>query len=297
MTVVVVIALSALPSLQMLGLQRLWTPQVRWIPIHEVVLAIGFKKASGILFFHAFTGCDISAFCRKGKKSLWLTWDVCEEISSTFAKLSNCPAEVSSEDLKALENLLVLTYDRSGAATSVDEAGLAESSAHIIPYHWWDQPCRNMPSMLPARLGSSGVRQLSSTERPAVLLTRGWHWKESDVRSVGQHSYPLQPPVGNWRKCSCKMTCNESASVIIWDFHVLHTALCSCEYANSTQLWNGTINRAWTIMLLIVPQVQEIVLCRLRPNCLLKTIAVLISWSISFFCFVFVPICRVSYYI
>ena len=42
---VVVTAVSVLPLLQMTGLQRLWMafgqgPQVRWIPIHEVVLAI-----------------------------------------------------------------------------------------------------------------------------------------------------------------------------------------------------------------------------------------------------------------
>ena len=97
----------------------------RWIPVHDVLTAIGPEKVSGILFFHAFTGCDVaSGFRGKGKKSAWLTWNVCDEASETFTKLSHCPSEVSDNDLQKLENFVVLMYDRSSAATGVDEARL-----------------------------------------------------------------------------------------------------------------------------------------------------------------------------
>ena len=97
----------------------------RWIPVHEVVSAIGPQKASGLLYFHAFTGCDVvSAFHGKGKKSVWLTWDVCDEVSETFTKLSHCPTEVSDDDLQKLEKFVVHMHDRSSAATGVDEARL-----------------------------------------------------------------------------------------------------------------------------------------------------------------------------
>ena len=33
--------------------------KTRWITIHEVVSAIGSEKTRDILFFHAFSGCDI----------------------------------------------------------------------------------------------------------------------------------------------------------------------------------------------------------------------------------------------
>ena len=68
-TDVVVIAVSTMPSLQELGLEHLWIAfgqgaNARWIPVHEVVSSIGPEKVSGILFFHAFTGCDVvSGFC------------------------------------------------------------------------------------------------------------------------------------------------------------------------------------------------------------------------------------------
>jgi len=129
-TDVVIIAVSVLPSLQQLGLQSMWiafgqAASARWIPVHEIVSAVGPQKASGILYFYAFTACDVvSAFHGKGKKSAWLTWDVCDEVSETFTKLSHCPTEVSDDDLQKLEKFVVLMYDRSRAATGVDEARL-----------------------------------------------------------------------------------------------------------------------------------------------------------------------------
>ena len=78
-----------------------------------------------MLYFHAFTGCDaVSSFHGKGKKSAWLTWGVCSDVSETFTKLSKCPTEVSDDDLQRLENFVILLYDRSSAAPGVDEAKL-----------------------------------------------------------------------------------------------------------------------------------------------------------------------------
>ena len=105
------------------------------MPIHEAVLATGLKKACGILFFIAFTGCDvISSLHRKGKKSACLTWDLYGEVSDTFTKLSNCPAKLSSKDLREVGEFYMTT-------------------------------------MLPTRLRLSGVEYLSSTQRSQILPT------------------------------------------------------------------------------------------------------------------------------
>ena len=63
-TNVVVIAVSTMPSLQEVGLQKLWIAfgqgaSARWIHVYEMVSSIGPEKVGGILFFHAFTGCDV----------------------------------------------------------------------------------------------------------------------------------------------------------------------------------------------------------------------------------------------
>ena len=60
-----VIAVSVLQTPQELGLQQLWLAfgqgqNLRWVPVHDLccrpTLA---EKSKGMLFFHAFTGCDI----------------------------------------------------------------------------------------------------------------------------------------------------------------------------------------------------------------------------------------------
>jgi len=104
-TDVVVTAVSTMLSLQELGLENLWIAfgqkaSARWICVHEMVSSTGPEKVGGIRYFHAVTGCDVvSGFRSRGKKSAWQTWNVCEDVTETFKKLSNCPQEVSDDDL------------------------------------------------------------------------------------------------------------------------------------------------------------------------------------------------------
>lgn len=77
-------------------------------------------------FFHAFTGESdvVSAFRGKGKKTAWQTWDVFEDVSSTFAKLSQSPLTFDGTDRPILKKFVVTMYDRSSAASTVNEARL-----------------------------------------------------------------------------------------------------------------------------------------------------------------------------
>ena len=99
-TDVLVIAVATFSQLQELGLQELWLAfgqgrNLKWIPVHELTSTLAPERSSGILFFHAFTGCDtVSAFRVKDKKSAWQTWDVCPEASDVFTKLSCYPTDV-----------------------------------------------------------------------------------------------------------------------------------------------------------------------------------------------------------
>ena len=75
-TDILVIAISAMPSLQAIGQQQLWIAfgqgrNMRWIPVHELYRSVGPDKCRGITLFHAFTGYDVvSAFRGKGKKKI-----------------------------------------------------------------------------------------------------------------------------------------------------------------------------------------------------------------------------------
>ena len=98
----VVIALSLMSSFTAMGLEKMWViygkgEHTRWIPIHDLASSLGQEKTEGILFFHAFSGCDVvSAFNGKGKKNAWQTWNVFNNVSATFTKLSQCPPEMMS---------------------------------------------------------------------------------------------------------------------------------------------------------------------------------------------------------
>ena len=110
-TDVVVVAVSILPSLQELGLQKLWIAfgqgkHLKWIPIHDIVSVIGPEKTSGILYFHAFTSCDVvSAFHGKGKKSAWHTWNVCNDASMSSKNLASIHQRLEMRTLGTWRNL------------------------------------------------------------------------------------------------------------------------------------------------------------------------------------------------
>lgn len=144
-TDVVVLAISAMASLKELGLEKLWVTfgqgvKMFWIPVHELVESIGPSRSSGMTFFHAFTGCDVvSAFRGKGRKSAWQTWEVFDEVSSTFTKLSQIPLALDDSDLRMLEKFVVTMYDRSSTSTTVDDARLdlfaRKQAIHVYPTH------------------------------------------------------------------------------------------------------------------------------------------------------------------
>ena len=70
----------------------------------------------------------------KAKKSVWKTRNVCDEVSSTFAKLSQCLSAVEDIDLQGLKKFVVLMYDRSSDVTTVNEARVDLFARKQRPY-------------------------------------------------------------------------------------------------------------------------------------------------------------------
>ena len=57
-------------------------------------------------------------------KLVCLENNVCDEVSNTFARLSECPSAVEDSDLQALERFVLLMYDSSSDVTTVKKASL-----------------------------------------------------------------------------------------------------------------------------------------------------------------------------
>ncbi len=81
------------------------------------------KRANRCTYIMRSTGCDVSTFCGKRKKSAWQIKDGCGEATGIYSKLSQCPTIVDDEDLKTLDKFLVMMYDRSSTAECVDDVG------------------------------------------------------------------------------------------------------------------------------------------------------------------------------
>ena len=74
--------------------------------------------------FHTFSGCDtVSFFNGKGKKSLWKTWNVYPEITTTFINLLSESSSLINE-LPKFERFVILTYDKTSSQTAVNRCRL-----------------------------------------------------------------------------------------------------------------------------------------------------------------------------
>ena len=241
-TDIIVIAISQMPSLKTIGLEQMWIrfgkgEHTRWIPIHDLVSTLGPEKTNGMLFFHAFTGCDVvSGFNGKGKKTAWQTWNVFDDASATFAKLSQSPSEIEQSDLQVLEKYVVLMYDRSSATSSVDEARLdlfarKQRSYDMIP------PTQSVLKEHAKRAayqaghiwGQCVIRQ------PELQCPSEWGWskKGDDWEVVWTTLEPISKSCRELTKCGCKTDCGGRCKCI--KNGLCCTLLCSCHCQTSSE--------------------------------------------------------------
>ena len=73
--------------------------KLRYIPCHRIANKLGTDASSGLLFFHAMSGCDtVSAFRGVGKKTARAIWCSMSHLDHIFARLSHALKQISTED-------------------------------------------------------------------------------------------------------------------------------------------------------------------------------------------------------
>ena len=88
--------------------------KLRYIPCHRIANELGTDASCGLLFFHAVSGCDtVSAFRGVGKKTARDIWCSMSHLDQIFA-----PKQIFTVDLKQLERVVVLLYQRSSPQQS-----------------------------------------------------------------------------------------------------------------------------------------------------------------------------------
>ena len=152
----------------------------------------------------------VSAFRGKGTTSAWQTWDVFDEVTETFSNLIQFPTEITDTDLKALERFVVLDYDRSRAATCVDEARLHMFARKKRSYDSILQPQAYLREHAKRAAYHKGVIWDQATSADPDIGSsahRGWMKTEQ----MWKVYWPKLPPIASsyqeLTKCSWKKGC------------------------------------------------------------------------------------------
>ena len=86
--------------------------------INTITKTLGKEVCAALLFFYAFTGCDIvSSFYGKGKVKAWDTWinnQKKDEFTAVFKSLGNCCCIITDEQMCLLEEFVEVLYGRKG---------------------------------------------------------------------------------------------------------------------------------------------------------------------------------------
>ena len=232
-TDVVVLAVSLFKTL---GLEKLWIAfgkgkNLRWLPIHDIDHALGAKSAA-LPFFHAFTGCDtVSAFHGKGKKSTWQTWEILDDVTEVFERLSKTPASVSETDMEMVEAFVVVMYDRSTATFDVNESRL-ELFARKQRQYDAIPPTRAALLEHTKRAAYQGgyVWGQATIQEQVLPSPVNWGWIKESSEGLWIPNWTNLPAIAascqELQKCGCKKTC--SGRCKCYKAGLTCTSLCSC---------------------------------------------------------------------
>ena len=237
-TDVVVIAVSLFPVLQDLGLEQLWVAfgqgqSLRWISVHDLCHNLGQEKVKGMLFFHAFTGCDtVSAFRTKGKKTAWQTWNICPEASTVFSKMSNYPLTVEDCDLEILEKYVILMYDKSSTAATVDEARLDMFARKQRPYEAIPPTKAALLQHTKRAAYQAGCVWAQATKcQPEAESPSNWGWQKfgEEWQVFWTANSSIAKSCQQLTKCGCKTDCHGRCKCYRLGLRCTGLCLCKCE--------------------------------------------------------------------
>ncbi|KAK3864916.1 hypothetical protein Pcinc_029430 [Petrolisthes cinctipes] len=143
--------------------------------------------------------------------------------------LSQNPSTVSDTDMQQLEKFVILMYDRSSAATSVDEARLDLFARKQRSYNSIPPTEAALREHARRAAYQAGIIWSQATiTRPDLSSPAHWGWiKNGDAWQV---CWTTLPPVGascqELTKCACKKGCNMRCKC--FRSALPCTALCGC---------------------------------------------------------------------
>ena len=219
-TDILVVAVNILATLQDAGLELIWVEfgqgqSIRWLPIHDMVVNLGPEKSSGILFFHAFTGCDVvSAFRGEGKRHgkhgrFALKWALSQSIPTYHRRCRHQhPWEVCHHHVWQAQHYRQLIRQ--------DWTCLLGSKGVMMPFHRQAHPSFSMWNGLPSKLPEYGARQQCTRCKLKALQTGAGKKMMRSGKFSGQPLHPLFRLVSSWQNAAARLNAEDDANASAW---------------------------------------------------------------------------------
>ena len=233
-TDVLVLAVSLF---QKLSLEELWIASgtgkhFKYLPVHEISASLGPVKSKGLLFFHAFTGCDTtSSFLHIGKRTAWTTAALDETIWDTLALLSEEPTTISDEAFRNLERFVILMDDKHSSKYDVDAArrrmvALGRSIERIPPTKG-----ALLQHIKRAVYQAGYVWSCSLTPTPQLPCATSWGWKKEDNKLLPLWTLLPEASKGcrEFMKCGCTTRCAVRARCRCYSEKLGCAEFCACQ--------------------------------------------------------------------
>ena len=238
------VVVNAIALFSKLSIDELWiemgTKQLTYFPVHHLVSSLGEDICKGLLFFHAFTGCDnVSTFYSIGKKTAWNVFIThLRKFASLFARLPYAN-ELTDDDFNLIQLLVCLFFTKDESIKTVDECRL-----HLF------QKGVSLDRLPPSSrcLYFHTLRAMLQSNTNAISLDVGatardpcqWGWTKN-INRVFVPFWADLPATTTLKehliKCGCKTKCSKSKRCSCKSKDLLCTSLCACDY----ELCNTTI--------------------------------------------------------
>ena len=184
----------------------------RYIAAHTIAAYLGAEKSHGLLFLHAFTGCDsVSAFCSIGKKTAWQVWQSMHHLDPVFKALSQLPSQITDDAMVELERFVVVLYSRTSSLNKVNDA-----RKHLFAYG--NRKMDNIPPSRDALLQhvkraayqAGHIWGQALTLNPILPSPSDWGW----ISDTDGHWSPIWTTLPEASKgcrelvrCNCRKSC------------------------------------------------------------------------------------------
>ena len=158
------------------------------------------------------------------------TWDVFPNVTETFVKLSRYPVTVGEDDIRKLEEFVVLLYDKSSSQSSIGSARKDFFMQKNIQFDHLPPSKAALKEQILRAVYQAGIVWGQCLDQDAQLPSPElWGWSKKVDRTWAIHwtdRSPISEVCKELCKCSCKKECSGRCSCVKSNLQC--TSMCSC---------------------------------------------------------------------